>query len=31
MDIVINDLNDEKIIGKFYEKDLQKTNLEQKK
>ena len=31
---VINDLNGEKIIGKFYEKELQKTkkkNLEQKK
>ena len=26
---VINDLNGEEIIGKFYEKELQKTNLEE--
>ena len=26
---VINDLNDEKIIGTFYEKELQKTNQEE--
>ena len=26
MDICINDLNDEKIIGTFYEKELQSTN-----
>ena len=26
---VINDLNDEEIIGTFYEKELQKTNQEE--
>ena len=26
---VINDLNDEKIIGTFYEKELQKTNQQE--
>ena len=26
---VINDLNGEEIIGKFYEKELQKTNQEE--
>ena len=26
MTYVINDLNDEKIAGSFYEKELQKTN-----
>ena len=29
MDNVISDLNDEKIIGIFYEKELQKTNQEE--
>ena len=27
--ILINDLNDDKIIGTFYEKELQKTNQEE--
>ena len=29
MDLFINDINDEKIIGKFYEKELQRTNQEE--
>ena len=29
MDYVINDLNGEKIIGAFYEKELRKTNQQQ--
>ena len=29
MDTRFNDLNDEEIIGKFYEKELQKTNQKQ--
>ena len=29
MDYVINDLNGEKIIGTFYEKELRKTNQQQ--
>ena len=26
MDFIISDLNDEEIVGKFFEKELQKTN-----